>query len=129
MMMLWDEFFRPLQSVEFTPATNIVKKDDEFKVVLAVPGYTQDQLSLHVDGNILEVRGHGIQSEEEEMYLRREIRQVPFNYHIELPERVQSDQIAAELNQGLLTIRIPLAGKKVVPVQIRTQDGASHLEA
>ncbi len=48
-MMMWDECFRPLEQMDFVPATNIVKKDDEFQVVLAVPGYSEQQLHLNIE--------------------------------------------------------------------------------
>ncbi|HBQ94326.1 MAG: Hsp20/alpha crystallin family protein [Firmicutes bacterium] len=130
-MTTWDELFRPLEQMEFVPAANIVKQDDQFKVVLAVPGYTQEQLSLSVDGNVLEIRGQGMdhKANEEGVYLRREFRQVPFHYRVELPDRAQADHIAAELNQGLLTIQIPLPEKKVIPVRIINRDTASSIEA
>ncbi|PSR26561.1 Molecular chaperone IbpA, HSP20 family [Sulfobacillus thermosulfidooxidans DSM 9293] len=128
-MTMWDELFRPLEQIDFVPATNIVKKDDEFAVVLAVPGYTEDQLSLSIDDNVLEIRAQGAASTDNEVYLRREIRQLPFRYRVELPERAQVDQISAELKAGLLTVRIPLQGKKVIPVKIHSVDTTKSLQA
>ncbi len=118
-MMMWDECFRPLEQMDFVPATNIVKKDDEFQVVLAVPGYSEQQLHLNIEENVLEVRGEGDASGENEVYLRREIRPLPFRYRIELPERAQAERIGAELKVGLLTVTIPLQPKQVIPVKIQ----------
>ncbi|WP_053959998.1 Hsp20/alpha crystallin family protein [Sulfobacillus thermosulfidooxidans] len=128
-MTMWDELFRPLEQIDFVPATNIVKKDDEFAVVLAVPGYSEEQLSLSIDDNVLEIRAQGGATTDNEVYLRREIRQLPFRYRVELPERAQVDHISAELKAGLLTVRIPLQGKKVIPVKIHSVDTAKSLEA
>ncbi|OLZ11581.1 Hsp20/alpha crystallin family protein [Sulfobacillus thermosulfidooxidans] len=128
-MTMWDELFRPLEQIDFVPATNIVKKDDEFAVILAVPGYTEDQLSLSIDDNVLEIRAQGAATTDNEVYLRREIRQLPFRYRVELPERAQVDQISAELKAGLLTVRIPLQGKKVIPVKIHSVDTTKSLQA
>lgn len=121
-MTMWDEFFRPLEQINFAPATNIVKKDDEFKVVLAVPGYTEEQLHLNIEENMLEIRGEGDTSGEPDVYLRREIRQLPFRYRIELPERAQAQDIGADLKSGLLTVTIPLQPKKVIRVKIQGAD-------
>ncbi|WP_051351292.1 Hsp20/alpha crystallin family protein [Sulfobacillus thermosulfidooxidans] len=129
MMTMWDELFRPLEQIDFVPATNIVKKDDEFAVVLAVPGYTEEQLILSIDENVLEIRAQGMAPSENEVYLRREIRQLPFRYRVELPERAQVDNISAELKAGLLTIRIPLQPKKVIPVKILGNDATKSIEA
>ena len=118
-MMMWDECFRPFEQMDFVPATNIVKKDDEFQVVLAVPGYSEQQLHLNIEENVLEVRGEGDASGENEVYLRREIRPLPFRYRIELPERAQAERIGAELKVGLLTVTIPLQPKQVIPVKIQ----------
>lgn len=98
-------------------------------MVLAVPGYTEDQLSLSIDDNVLEIRAQGAASTDNEVYLRREIRQLPFRYRVELPERAQVDQISAELKAGLLTVRIPLQGKKVIPVKIHSVDTTKSLQA
>ncbi|HBQ96276.1 MAG: Hsp20/alpha crystallin family protein [Firmicutes bacterium] len=133
-MTMWDEFFRPLEQVDFVPATNIVKKEDEFEVVLAVPGYSEQQLHLSIEGNMLEIGGDGDNSSEDssrenEVYLRRGIRQLPFRYRVELPERAQVENIDAELKAGLLTVRIPLQPKKVIPVKIQGTDTMKRIEA
>lgn len=127
---MWDEFFRPLEHVEFVPATNIIQTDDEFRVVLALPGYTPDQLSMDIAGNGLEIRGKGgSPNDEKEIYLRREIWQLPFRYRVELPDRALADGITAELQGGMLTVRIPLQGKRVIPIQIQNADKAKSIEA
>lgn len=128
-MTMWDELFRPLEQMDFVPATNIAKKDDEFVVVLAVPGYGEDQLNLSIDENVLEIRGQSRSNSEHEVYLRREIRQLPFRYRFELPERAQAEKISAELKSGLLTITIPLQPKKVIPVKIQGSDTVRSIKA
>lgn len=127
--MMFDELFRPLERVAYAPLTNIVKKDGQFEVVLAVPGYTEDQMSLSIENGVLEIKADVKEGQDTDMYLRREIRQLPFRYRVELPDGAQADQIGAELNSGLLTVRIPLQPKTVIPVKIQTVPINKSLEA
>ncbi|WP_430626406.1 Hsp20/alpha crystallin family protein [Sulfobacillus thermotolerans] len=114
--MRFEEWYG-VNGVGFVPLTNIVRKDNAFEVDLAVPGYTEDQLADAKEG------------QDTDMYLRREIRQLPFRYRVELPEGAQADQIAAELHNGLLTVTIPLQPKKVIPVKIQTVPITKSIEA
>ncbi|PSR37391.1 MAG: Hsp20/alpha crystallin family protein [Sulfobacillus thermosulfidooxidans] len=127
--MMFDELFRPLERVAYAPLTNIVKKEDQFEVVLAVPGYTEEQLSLAIENGVLEIKADAKEGQDTDMYLRREIRQLPFRYRVELPDGAQADQIAAELRNGLLTVTIPLQPKKVIPVKVQTVPITKSIEA
>jgi HSP20 family molecular chaperone IbpA len=127
--MLFDEMFRPLERVEFVPLTNIVKKEDAFDVVLAVPGYLEDQLQIAIENGVLEVQGHVSEELQGEMYLRREIRLLPFRYRVELPEGAEAEQIDASLHDGLLNVHIPLRAKQLIPVRVHSVDAPKHLEA
>ncbi len=127
--MLFDEMFRPVERVEFVPRTNIVKKEDAFEVVLAVPGYVDDQLQIAIENGMLDIVGKPVEDASNEQYLRREIRLLPFRYRVELPEGAESEQIDASLRAGLLTVRIPLRAKQTIPVRVISVNTAKKLEA
>ncbi len=126
--MMFDELFRPLETVTAAPATNIIKKDGEFEVVLAVAGYHEDQIQLSIEEGILNIHAEVDDTAGEEIFLRREIHPQSFHYRVELPADAQTDGIEAEMQNGLLAVRIPLQPKKVIPVKIRSAEAEKSLQ-
>lgn len=130
MMRLEDVFWGTgfgLTSEAALPKLNILKRDGEFEVVLAVPGYRAEQLSMTWDNKVLVVKGSAAEpagTAAEAVYLRRDFRPQPFEYRIQLPESAHEDGIQAELKDGLLTVRVPLQPKRVIPIQITTGQSA-----
>jgi len=76
---------------------------DSFEVVAAVPGYTQDELTITVDGGVLTVRGEG-KSQEGVAFVRRGIPRGKFELRFSLAEHVQVRD--AQLQDGLLTVQL-----------------------
>lgn len=132
MSMLQDVLFNPVAVGVSVPEINIRKNDKEFQVVLAVPGYDASQLEMTWEDKVLDIRGqHGAKENENEdnwYYLRREIKTPGFHYRVELPQATDESQIAAELKDGLLTIRVPLLAKKTIPIKIESKNTISLTE-
>ncbi len=125
MNMLQEMMWNPVATVERAlPAVNIRKNDEVFEVVVSVPGYDADRLEMTWEDKVLNIRGsQGTADRETDgwAYLRREIRTPGFHYRVQLPAGANESQIAAELKDGLLTVRVPMVPKRTIPIQIDTK--------
>jgi HSP20 family protein len=80
-----------------------------------LPGFEKDDIDLRVTDRTLrlEAEHEGESTEESDgEYVRRERRQTAVARSIHLPEAVQTDDIEATYNNGILTVRMP----KIDPV-------------
>ena len=73
-------------------------------ILLALPGTTEQDLSITIEEGILHVSI--TTKEEEHQYLLKE-RSDPKEYRFELKSNVNTDLIDAKLKHGLLTIHLP----------------------
>jgi len=93
----------------WTPAFDITEGDKEVTIRAEVPGVDPKNMELTVTGNMLTIAGEKQESSEErkgstyraERYFGRFFRRV------ELPTSVDTEKVAAEYNNGVLTIRMP----------------------
>ena len=95
------------------PAYNIIRaSEDTYRIVLAVPGFTMNNLEVSQQPNLLLVSGNVDVSADEE-YLHRGIEMRSFTHRFELADYV--DVASANLADGLLTIEL----KREVPEAMR----------
>jgi molecular chaperone IbpA len=84
------------------PPYNIEKvAEDQYRITLAVAGFTQDDIEIMRDGNLLTVRGR-TKEPESRTYLHRGIAGRAFERQFDLAEYV--DVTGARLENGLLEI-------------------------
>jgi HSP20 family protein len=107
---LLDEFFNaPLGDFSPSPrfpAVNVAETDKGFRIELAVPGYEKADFHLAVDKNVLVVSAKKETEREEktENYRRREFSAMAFERSFNLPDSLDTDQIQATYNNGVLQI-------------------------
>lgn len=95
------------------PPMDIEETDHRYVVTLSVPGYTQEQLQLSVEDNVLHIQGARPPENEGEKdtaghrYHLRERRMDQFSRTLRLPRDVAGDQIRANCTSGILTLSIP----------------------
>ena len=91
-----------------SPAVNIYETEDVLTLVADMPGVHQDQLEINVDQGMLSISaatGYGIRGEA----LYREFRPSGYYRQFKLLEDFDSAKAAAELKNGVLTLRLPKA--------------------
>jgi len=95
------------------PMINTYAKGDTFCVEAEIPGVEKENLDVSVDGNILTVQGERKESKEvkEEEYFVRESQAGSFVRRLSLPEGVNTDQVHASYENGILKISMPLEKK------------------
>ena len=91
----------------WVPAADIEETDAAWLVELDVPGVAKDDVDVEVHGRRLSVTGER-KDPERDGTLRRRGRIVgKFEYAVRLGADVDSDDVTAELTDGVLTVRVP----------------------
>lgn len=89
----------------WAPAADVRETDEEYVVEIEVPGVKRDDISVDLADGVLTVSGEV--TEREGHFRRRTRRTGQFRYAATLPEDVDTEQVGAELADGVLTVRVP----------------------
>jgi HSP20 family protein len=103
---------------------NIYADADGYTFVAVVPGVKADELNIEAEGNVVTISGEtiapAISADEKVRTLRNEIAYGKFNRAFELPDEIEADKIEANLENGVLTVRVPTA-EAVKPRTIKVE--------
>jgi len=106
----FDRIFNLLENAQRARSTNdwppydIVKTDDDtYRISIAVAGFTEDDLDVSFQSNLLTVTGKK-QESPTDGYLHRGIAGRPFEHRFELADHVRVS--GADLNNGLLSVQL-----------------------
>ena len=96
-------------SEEWIPSVDILEKDGKVILRAEVPGLTEKQIEVKVEGDSLILKGERkMESEEKkENYHRIESTYGSFTRSFRIPETLDTDKISAEYKNGILTVTIP----------------------
>ncbi len=116
------------------PAVDMVAAGESVLVQVELPGVTAADLTVEVQDERLVVRGHKRRLPSEPQARRFHLMERfigTFRIEVELPEPVNPTGAEAELEQGLLTVRLPLLVDKrhqrhQIAVRERGREGAEH---
>ncbi len=92
------------------PAMNVIDSDKCYDVELAVPGLTKQDLKIELENdNVLSVSMERKQEKDDKKgrYVRREFSYQSFRQSYILPENIDSKNIVAEVEHGVLKIHVP----------------------
>lgn len=109
----FDDFWRQAHAqprTGFEPPVDVVEHEDAFELRVELPGVKPDEVDISLDGNTLTVHGQRQFSDEKRKkdgYYRIERRYGEFRRTFTLPETVDGAAVAADLNHGVLTLRLP----------------------
>jgi HSP20 family protein len=91
----------------FTPLADVEETGDAYVVDIELPGIKKGDVDVTMEGRRLVVSGERKEKERTGV-LRRRTRSVGrFRYEIVLPGNVDQDAVTANLDEGVLTIRVP----------------------
>jgi len=86
------------------------RRGDQFLVHLDLPGVDADAIELTVEQNVLTIRAERrFEPEEGDELVISERPQGSFTRQLLLGESLASDRLEADFDQGVLTVRIPVA--------------------
>jgi HSP20 family protein len=96
-----------VEAAAWTPPVNIEETDDAYVVEAELPGVKREDVNIEMDRNELSITGE-IKEQERQGILRKRTRRVGrFEYRVQLPNVVDSDNVDAKLEDGVLRIRLP----------------------
>ncbi len=89
------------------PATNIVERDGDFVLNMALPGYTKKDVVIDIDQDVLKVSSElTVHPQEKDAVLKQEFSIRPFERRFLLPDSADTDQVAASFKDGVLSITV-----------------------
>ncbi|MBE0697709.1 MAG: Hsp20/alpha crystallin family protein [Anaerolineaceae bacterium] len=112
------------QAAEWSLALDVVENEDAYLVKASVPGIKPDELEITFNKGILTIKGE-VKDESETSkgeYHLRERRYGVFSRSISLPSTVKADDIQANYDNGVLTLKLPLA-EEIKPRRIPIKAG------
>lgn len=110
----------------WTPAIDVYDSAEELVVVAEIPGVDPAQIDLAVTGNTLSLRGVKEAGDGTEPLVQfRERRFGAFHRQLTLPNDVDFDKVQAQVNNGVLKIRLPKrspAKPRTIPINMRDEN-------
>ncbi|MEM1134576.1 MAG: Hsp20/alpha crystallin family protein [Bacteroidota bacterium] len=115
---IFDQFFErdffetPFSSLSRStvPAVNISESDDAYTLELAVPGRKKDDFKVELDNHVLsisaETSNEKSESDDKNKVTRREFTYQTFKRSFTLPDNVNTEQVKATYNEGVLKLEI-----------------------
>ena len=92
------------------PATNIIQNEDSFIVELAAPGLNKEDFEIKVEKDILSISAstsnENSEVNEKTNYSKREFNYSSFSKTFHLPETIDSDNISANYENGVLKLNL-----------------------
>ena len=105
-----------VRGIGWIPAASIQELDNELVLALELPGVAEDSIEIALENNVLTIfgeksaeKGAEPETDSEGKYLVLERSFGTFRRTFRLPGTVRADAITAELQNGLLTVRLPKA--------------------
>ncbi len=93
----------------WVPDVDIIDGEREVTVRAEIPGIDPKDLEVTVSGDVLTISGQKSEEKEErgKAFFRSERRYGAFRRSLMLPPRVDPLKVSAEVDKGVLTVRIP----------------------
>lgn len=89
-----------------TPAVDIFENDEGLTLVADLPGVGKDGLNLGIDSGVLTIEGQAGNAGRGEACWS-EFEAPGYYRRFQLPDNLDLDKVAAELKDGVLTLRMP----------------------
>jgi HSP20 family protein len=115
-----------LVSGSFVPAVDVYEDEQGIQLKFEVPGIEEKDIDIRLENNTLTVRGERKfeQEQKEENFQRIERRYGSFTRSFTLPNTVDTENVAADYDKGVLTVKL---GKRAEakPKQIKVNVGSA----
>lgn len=96
------------------PKVNVLSHEDRIEIEAEIAGYNKDDISVHVEEDVLSIVGKASQTSEQNdkyVYLLRELKRSSFSRSFRLSENLDAQNIDATFKDGLLKLVIPRKAK------------------
>src|SRR5215475_10843150 len=114
-----------LATSSFSPAVDVYEDEHKVTLKIEVPGISEKDIDVRLENNTLTVHGERkIEKEEKEENYRRVERQYgSFTRAFTLPQTVDSENVSASYDKGVLNISLPKKAE-AKPKQIKVNVGS-----
>jgi HSP20 family protein len=105
--------------ITFSPRINVKEDEEHYIVTVDLPGASEADLSVKVEGGLLTVRAKRDTAKEDQSgarFLRRERFIGEFSRTVQLPGPVDESDIKTSFENGVLTVKLPKAADKNIQV-------------
>ena len=91
------------------PSVNVFSRGDALVVCAELPGMERDEIDLTITGNTIAIKGERKSEElpDDARYHRQERRTGAFVRAVQLPERVDAENVRAQYTSGVLVVTLP----------------------
>ena len=95
------------------PQYDVIENDNEYILEFMLPGFEKDSVSINVEEDTLFIEGER-KANENVKYNRKGSFYGKFKRSFTLPENVETNEIDASFQDGVLSIKLPKRGEKEV---------------
>lgn len=88
------------------PSTDIITKDNNLIIDIAIPGFERDNIDIEIIGNELIISGENLEEIEDKEYHQKQINRKQFERIIVLRKEYASGDVSAKLENGILSVTI-----------------------
>lgn len=108
---LLNDFFgnNPYTNGVSSPMVNVKENDSNYTLEVLAPGYDKKNFDVQVENGMITI-SNKIENDSEDVnegYTRREFYQSSFSRSFRLPKNINTDNIEAKYDNGILTLNIP----------------------
>jgi HSP20 family protein len=102
-----DEHGDEFERADWTPASDVVEREDEFVIILDLPGINRDALDVEIGDERLVVRGERVEEEGAKKHRGGRPSGRFLAKFGPLPQTVDQTRISADYKDGVLRLRLP----------------------
>lgn len=97
----------------WTPSADLYENDEAYVLEMELPGFSNEDIELTVERNVLTVTGQrSVQEESEDVTFHlRERGTTRFSRSFALPRSMDGDAVEARFDNGVLTVTLPKAAE------------------
>ncbi len=108
------------RNVFFTPRVDVIERDSQFEIQLALPGMKKEEVNIDINKNVLTISGERKMNTEnkDDKFHMVENFYGKFSRSFNLPENVDQTKIEAQLSDGVLKLGLPKAEVKQSKVAV-----------
>ena len=88
---------------------DVIVENDAYVIEMIVPGLDPDDLEIEIVEKTIDIQGEFKAADENVKYLRKELPSGKFRRMIRLPKLLDMEKSEADLKNGILSLRIPVA--------------------
>ncbi len=111
---MFPEYLFNIETQGMTMPVDIQELDNEYKIKAELPGVKKEDIDLDVTKTSLKIHAQKNEEKEEnnQKYRKSEFRFGMYNRTIHFPQEINTDNVKAKLEHGVLTLELPKIQKE-----------------